>query len=450
MAMAMDKGMEMLGYSDIVVNTGLPPYTTVNGYAYLRGNFTINWGGLLRSLPALLGGKPLRAAFQRGVPYWRDEVLPAHLETVERWKALDPATAPDERVLAGIRELARSEAAYWGSTTLVLAAAKNSDLLIGRVLSGAMPRSGLSSALFLRGFPSRALEAWAELQDVAEQIRASAELRELVGSTAAQRLLQALKADPGDGGVVLERLQRYFDRYGHQVYNLDFVEPTQAEDPMPVLLSLKNALRQEGAGVRARQAEMARERDDLVTRTARALGPVRRSLFLKTLRWAQGFAPYREDALFYIGSAWPVLRRLALELGRRLVDSGSLTRPDDVFYLETTELVAAAEAHNRGQALPDLAGLACERRVLREARKRLHPPPPVPPAARFTFGPIAGDGHATAAAHHPATGPGPRPRDSTRPRDRPDPSNRGANAWNGDPPHPPSRRRPRTSPATYT
>ena len=68
------------------------------------------------------------------------------------------------------------------------------------------------------------MEAWAELQAIAEQIRASAELRELVRSTAARRgLLHALKADPS-GGVVVERLQRYFDRYGHQVYNLDFAE----------------------------------------------------------------------------------------------------------------------------------------------------------------------------------------------------------------------------------
>lgn len=387
MKLAMDKDMEMLGYSDIVVDTGLPPYTTVNGYAYLLANFTINWGGVLRSLPALLGGKPLRATFRRGVPYWRDEVLPAHLETVEQWKGFDLATAPDKRLLEGIRELARSEAVYWGSTTLVLAAAKNSDLILDRFLSGAMPRSGLSSALFLRGFPSKALEAWAELQAIAEQIRASAELRELVRSTAAQRLLHALKADPS-GGVVVERLQRYFDRYGHQVYNLDFAERTQAEDPMPVLLSLKAYLQQDGMGVRARQAEMARERESLVEQTARSLDPLRRSLFLKILRWAQGFAPYREDALFYVGSAWPVLRRLALELGRRLVDSGSLTRPDDVFYLDTKELLAAAEARSAGRGCPDLARLANERQELREARKRLHPPAAVPPAAKWKFGPI--------------------------------------------------------------
>ena len=316
------------------------------------------------------------------------------------------------------------------------------------VRSIAMPRSGLSSALFLRGFPSKALEAEAELQAIAEQVRASDDLRELVVSTPAQRLLDALKASPS-GSVVVERLQRYLDRYGHQVYNLDFAEPTQAEAPMPVLLSLKaqvqgaenepplpmgegrcegsitadresphpNPLppqwerelgvshregelgypsssssrkdaREVGLDAAANQAEMARERESLVEKTARSLDPLRRRIFLKMLRWAQGLAPYREEALFYIGSAWPALRRLALELGRRLVAAGSLHAPDDVFYLETGELLAASEARAAGHARKDLARLAQERRELREARKRLHPPAAVPPAARWKFGPI--------------------------------------------------------------
>jgi len=52
----------------------------------------------------------------------------AHLRSVAEWKALDLPTASDERLLEGVRELARSEAVYWGSTTLALAVAKNSEV----------------------------------------------------------------------------------------------------------------------------------------------------------------------------------------------------------------------------------------------------------------------------------------------------------------------------------
>jgi phosphohistidine swiveling domain-containing protein len=51
-------------------------------------------------------------------------------------------------------------------------------------------------------------------------------------------------------------------------------------------------------------------------------------------------------------------------------------------------LLAATEARGARRARPDLAGLAGERRQLREARKRLHPPAAVPPAARMKFGPF--------------------------------------------------------------
>jgi rifampicin phosphotransferase len=133
---------------------------------------------------------------------------------------------------------------------------------------------------------------------------------------------------------------------------------------------------------------MARERDQLVEDTLRSLDPVRRRPFQSLLRWAQRLTPYREEALFYLGSAWPPLRGLALALGRRLAEAGSLATPDDVFFLESVELAEAIQARAAGQARPDLARLARERRELREARKRLHPPAAVPPGTGLKFGPF--------------------------------------------------------------
>ena len=73
------------------------------------------------------------------------------------------------------------------------------------------------------------------------------------------------------------------------------------------------------------------------------LGPRRRATFIRLLRWAQSAAPIREDALADVGLAWPLLRRMLLELGRRLVDSGVLARPDDVFWLRLQELQTAVD-----------------------------------------------------------------------------------------------------------
>ncbi len=54
---------------------------------------------------------------------------------------------------------------------------------------------------------------------------------------------------------------------------------------------------------------------------------------------------------------------------------------DHVFHLNTAELTEAADARKENRALPEYGPLAAERRELREARKRLHPPGTIPPEA---------------------------------------------------------------------
>src|SRR5829696_3875632 len=363
-----------------------PFFATVNGYAYSRANYKPGW----RAIPILLRawvGSWRRLFGGERLAYWREQTLPAYLAAIERWKAVDPAAASDERLLAGVRELALADARYWFACALMIGRAKITDALLGRFLAVAARGRGLTSGTFLRGFPSPTVDAEAELEGLAERIRASDELRTLVSATLAAGLPEALRKTPG-GQDWLAAFARYLDRYGHQVYNLDFVVPTQVDDPLPVLLSLKAGVERPGRNPRARQQAIIAERDALEEQTARSFDPLRRWLYGVLLSWAQRFGPHREQALFYMGAGWPSLRRLVLELGRRLTESGSLLAAEDVFFLEPSEIEAAISARVAGQARPELARLARERRELREARKRLHPPPVVPPGHKLRFGPV--------------------------------------------------------------
>jgi pyruvate,water dikinase len=155
-----------------------------------------------------------------------------------------------------------------------------------------------------------------------------------------------------------------------------------------VLESLKTAVAHPERDAGVQQVELAQERDRLVACIEHNVNIIQRPIFRRLLGWAQRYSPYREEALFYVGAAWPTLRRLALELGWRLMQAGSLDMPGDVFYLESTELEAASQARAKGTSQPGLAKLARERRELREARKRLEPPVSVPPDGRMKFGPI--------------------------------------------------------------
>jgi rifampicin phosphotransferase len=363
-----------------------PFFATVNGYAYSRANYKLGWAMIPMMLRATVD--EFRVMFgDAALAYWREQTLPAYLAAIERWKAVDLSDAADERLLAGVCKLALEDAHYWFACVLMLARAKLTDALLGRFLALAAPGRGLTSGLFLRGFPSPTVDAEAKLEGLAERIRASDELRAVVAQTPAASLPEALRSTPA-GQDLLAAFARYLDRYGHQIYNLDFVVPTQVDDPLPVLLSLKAMAQRPGRDPRARQQDLVAERDARVDQTARSFDPLRRRLFRKVVGWAQRFGPHREQALFYMGAGWPTLRRLALELGRRLLESGSLLEAEDIFFLETSEIREAITARATGRARPELARLARQRRELREARKRLHPPAVVPPGHKLRLGPF--------------------------------------------------------------
>jgi phosphohistidine swiveling domain-containing protein len=376
-------GMTYLRVEDVMDR---PLFATVNGYAYLRADYRLRWSYAPKILRAIIDEFSVLFG-DRTAAYWREEALPSYLDTVERWKQVDPSSAPDQRLLAGVRELALADARYWFACALMIARAKVSDALLGWFLAAAAPRRGLTSGTFLRGFPSPTVDAETELEVLAGQLRDSEELRALVAATPAADLPEALEGTPA-GHTWLDAFSRYLDRYGHQIYNLDFVAPTQADDPLPVLLSLKAMVGQPEGDPRARQRAIVAERDERAEATATSLDPLRRRLFRVMLGWAQRFGPDRERALFYMGAGWPTLRRLALELGRRLVDAGSLGAAEDVYFLETPEIEGAIAARADREARPELARVARERRELREARKRLHPPAVVPPDHKLRFGPF--------------------------------------------------------------
>jgi rifampicin phosphotransferase len=379
---SLDKLMEKYNapfdVGDFVVR---PLFVTVNGYAYCRADYRIRWRLIFRMAGWYF--KALPAMMREIIPQWKDDGLPAYLALIEQWKALDINDAPDEQLVSGVRALTIADADYWFSVALVMGMAKITDgalhIFLSKLVAGE-----LISGMFLRGFPSKTLEAQAELEAIAGRIRADKTLQDLVIATAANDLLTHLKRH-GTGLVVAEKIQQYLEAYGHQIYTLDFSQETQIENPLPVLLSLKALV--ENAGNTTTPAKMVEERDSLTMKTSASVGPVRRWIFRKLLRWAQTYGPYREEALFYVGAAWPTLRKLALELGRRLAEVGTLQAAADVFYLETNEITEALTLRQRGNPDREPARRAMLRCQLRDARKKLHPPPMVP-EGRFKIGPF--------------------------------------------------------------
>lgn len=382
----MDRLMESIGLPmrlDDFVHR--PMFVSVNGYGYCRYDIKFGWH-LLAMMPKILFFYVARlpGLIRTLITRWEDEGLPEYQQVIKQWRSLDAGSASNSTLIAGIRTLAHADARYWGYITMMVGAAKISEAMLAGFLSSRLVPGTLTAGAFLRGFPSRTLAARESLAGLARSM--NADLRE--------RLLDA----PGDflttlGGseqalAFRAALDRHLADYGQQIFDLDFIEPTLSEQPEVVVASLRSLAALEVSQARPATAAIAAEREALTLSTASSLGRVRKWLFHKLLRWAQTYAPYREAALFHMGAAWPTLRHLALTLGDRLVAAGSLTARDDVFFLTTAELADAGERDTPDDRRQALRRLARDRRALREARKRLHPPGRVPPDARFRVGPL--------------------------------------------------------------
>lgn len=385
---SIDLLLSEIGFMDFAEFIERPLFVTVNGYGYARYEFHFAWRQLrlvpklvyayVRAIPRILGNV---------VGRWRDKGLAPYRTVIDQYKAIDLEIVSDEQLLQGVRVLASADAAYWFQVSLVLAMAKVTDAALHRFLGSRLVPGDLTSGMFLSGFPSGTLQAQQDLEAIAAIVRQDKTLTGLVTAASAEDLLEVLR-DASGGPPIVAELRRYLDTYGHQIYNLDFAVPTQAEDPLPVLLSFRLLVAEASRSTQSRQQELARARADRVLETSRLLGPVRRWLFRKLLAWAHRYGPYREEALFYMGAGWPALRRLALELGGRFVRSGYLCASDDVFYLRSEDIEQACKARAQGGECLDLAVQADRERALRSARKQLHPPGRVPEDFRLKLGPF--------------------------------------------------------------
>ena len=320
---------------------------------------------------------------------WQDEAKPRLIGTAEKWRKLDVATASDEKLLEGIRDMGIEEGYYWTSNTShTFGISKSTDDQLQCFLHENLPDDHYISGQFLTGFESKTLQANTILFDIAKKIRASEDLSYLIIVTPSDFLLEALQKH-GQGKPILNALDDYFAVYGHQGYSLDFIEPTLAEDPSATFATLKSMVQDQDYDPKNQEIRASAVREKKFAEVAEKLDGLNYWQFRYRLWFARRYNQIREETAFYFGYTWSELRPMAYELGKRMVDAGTFFDPEDTFFMITEELTKAIEARKDGNRIPELGKLAAERRQLREARKLLHPPGTIPeeaskiPSVRF-------------------------------------------------------------------
>ena len=345
---------------------GLP---TVNGYAYYRYSRAALVRIMLRSPAALrlMTTTGTRSAQAR----WREYSRPRYVEALDRWTARPVGELTLPELLDGVVELLDAGTEYYTAVQTIIPIAVTSEVLFTTYYERLVRRAGDPPALtFLLGFDSMPIRAEKSLHELATWVAGHEDLATALHAAGGPMDRDRPGVDPETWHEWLARFRAHLDRYGHTVYNLDFLNAVPADDPAPLLESLRFFLDGAGADPHVRQRRAAQRREEATAAVLARLDPARRAVFGRLLRWAQGAAPLREDALADVGLAWPQLRRMLHEAGDRLVDAGRIEHAADVFWLRHDEVLSPER-----ESLRDVVE---ERKAVWRGRRRATPPQVLP------------------------------------------------------------------------
>jgi phosphohistidine swiveling domain-containing protein len=354
-----------------------PLIIVVNGYAYYNGSLSA--GQMIRVLLGSVG--IARRMFSGAVARWTEHGRPRYLTTVEGWRSREWRQLPEPEIFSAAREL--TEAAIDAYGALVSGAIPAAWITEGAftLVCTVVARSDVPASTYLMGFESIPIRSEKSLYDLAQWARRHEPLARHLRRTPTARLADELADERPPDGVGAEvwrgwqtRVHDHLEQYGGTIYNLDFAAPVPADDPTPLLETCKLYVRGGGVDPHARQRDTVERREAATRRTTKRLGWLRRALFRSSLARAQRFAPLREDGLAEVGLAYPLLRRMLLELGHRLVERGRIDQPGDVFWLEQDEIEAALHPQIGVRAAESKASVVQQRRAGWRAAARVTPP----------------------------------------------------------------------------
>jgi len=383
-------------YRELTQSIGLAPampehfLLTINDYAYYDIGLFGPWQILL-ALPRMI---PTAIRWLgRAEARWAEEGRAPYAAVVGAWSVRDLSAASATQLLDGALAIVRSAAGHYVTIQSgILPVAYASEMLFTGVYNRLIKRGDDPPALaFLLGFDSAPILAEKSLYDLATWARTLPDLAGYLSRAPGAKIAAAYQsssapiADADGWREFRGRFAEHLDRFGHAIYDLDFAKAVATDEPAPLLETLKYFLTGQARNPYERQSKAAAEREQAARTLLARLKGLRLRWFTRLMRWAQRYAPLREDALADVGLAWPLLRRILHEVGRRLAAAGAISGREDVFWLKLDEAGAAAHALDANQSLPDYRHVVAERRAAWERERTVTPPVtlPIKGGARF-------------------------------------------------------------------
>jgi len=322
-----------------------------------------------------LSEEALGAAVDRLEECWNGEWLPEIKEQLAFWDAFDlqRATAPSlhQHLQETVKRLGRLWDIHFRIVLTVYLAIGLFDEFYQDLLGQG---NAFDAYRLLEGFDSKTLEVNQALWDLSREALAAPAVHQVFEEHASNEVVTALAGVEG-GNSFLQSLQAFLDSHGQRGSDWSVSLPSWLEDPTPVIATLKDYLRQPTGDPRAEQAALAADRDEAVAAAREQLKgyPQQvRQQFDSLLEAAQAANVLTEDHGYWIDfNGTYRVRRVLVEVGRRLVTAGALEHADDIFQLTLHETQRAVAALPDGD---DLRPLVAARHAELEHWSAVTPP----------------------------------------------------------------------------
>ena len=360
---------------------------TVNEYAYYNGS--VKPWPMIKIIFDSVG--IMRRMFSGAVERWTESGRPRYIARVAQWQERPWRELPTVELLTGVRELSEAAIdAYGALVSGVIPAAWISEALFTFAYKLVRRRGDPPAPVFLMGYDSLPIRAEKSLYDLSQWAHQNPDLAAYLSRIPAPQLAAQL-SDPQPPQPIAAstwrewqaRMRQHLQAYGHTIYNLDFANPVPADDPAPLLDTLKLFLSGQGVDPHRRQQQAAARREEATGAMLSRLKRLRLKIFSESLAGAQRYAPLREDGLADVGLSYPLLRQMLREIGRRFMEADFIDQPDDIFWLTGTEVAQAAAQRDRRQPVASLSALIPQRKAAAQAARRAAPPLMLPQLKLF-------------------------------------------------------------------
>ncbi|MCH7553123.1 MAG: hypothetical protein IIC82_03895 [Chloroflexi bacterium] len=367
-----------------------PWYCILNGYFFTRAD-PPNMGGARTDMAQRSRMLTDRMGWYKE---WERTHLPAYLERLAGFQAMDLSAASSDDIMSRLDELCKDAGEWWYLQAPIGYGFE--QMFFGGLYNQKITAKDKPLYMaFFSGYDSEILKGQRTLHAIYRETRANEALREVFEGNEPQAVLEALDSTAA-GRVLLGKLHGYWADYGHQISSFDLFFPTSGEAPEVTVRALQSYLEADPPDPAKQLAEQEARRATAVALFHQALAdisPEDAETLRRLLEWHQLCASMREDIAFHFQKLWPLMRAGVMELARRLNKSGVLDSPGLVFFLNKDEVwgVARGMESSGTVASEGLTSLAMRRMKEWQDRRRLSPPDRIPPADDPAWeGPIPG------------------------------------------------------------